>query len=69
MAVVSTYTYIKEHAGAPFAPALLSSLSYLVGADVTELMVVVLCFVVAKWKGGDADATERVNPFRRVGSF
>jgi hypothetical protein len=47
--VVSTYIK-KEHAGAPFAPALLSSLLYLVGADVTGLVVVVMCFVVARWK-------------------
>jgi len=51
MDVVSTYIK-KVHAGAPFAPALLSSLSYLVGADMTELVVVVMCFVVvARWKG------------------
>ncbi len=50
MAIVSTYIK-KEHVGAPFAPALLSSLLYLVGTDVTELVVVVLCFVVARWKG------------------
>jgi len=68
MAVVSTYIK-REHAGAPFAPALLSSLSYLVGADVTELVVVVMCFVVARWKEGDADMMERVYPFHRVGSF
>ena len=66
----SQYIYIyKRHAGAPFAPALLSLLLYLVGTNVTELVVVMLCFVVARWKGGDTDTTERVNPFCRVGSF
>ncbi len=55
----SQYIYIyKRHAGAPFAPTLLSSLSYLVGADVMELVVVMLFFIVARWKGGDADTTE-----------
>ena len=47
--LVCQYRYQKkEHVGAPFAPALSSSLSYLVVADMAELvveLVVVLCFI------------------------
>jgi len=47
--LVCQYRYRKkEHVGAPFAPALSSSLSYLVVADMSELvveLVVVLCII------------------------
>ncbi len=68
----SQYIYQKEHAGAPFALALLSSLLYLVGTDVMELVDRGGGGVVLRHRQverGDTDVTERVNPFCRVGSF